>query len=137
MSSAFGVTGLAGAARAIAAGEKPSGTGKTFQFTREIPVEDGFDLVVAGGGPAGAAAAISAARLGAKVLLVEATGSLGGMGTNALVSFWYSLTDGIRSVVGGLILEIMQSLCRENAASPNALSSFQKGRPIGAIGFQP
>ena len=51
---------------------------------------------MAGGGPAGAAAAICAARLGAKVLLVEATGCLGGMGTNACVSNWYSLGDGQR-----------------------------------------
>jgi FAD dependent oxidoreductase len=137
MSSAFGVSGLAGAARAIAADEKPSSSGKTYQFTREIPVEEDFDLIVAGGGPAGAAAAICAARLGAKVLLLEATGGLGGMGTSALVSLWFSLTDGIKSVVGGLILELIQTLCRDNMASPNALKSFQKGLPIGAIGFQP
>lgn len=137
MSSALGVSGIASAARAVAADDKPSGSQKTFQFTREIPVEEGFDLVVAGGGPAGAAAAICAARLGAKVLLVEATGSLGGTGTSALVSLWFSLTDGIKSVVGGLILELIQSLCRDNAAAPNALAKFQKGQPIGSIGFQP
>ena len=46
---------------------------ETYQLVRSIPVEKGYDVVVAGGGPAGSAAAICAARLGAKVLLVEAT----------------------------------------------------------------
>lgn len=137
MSSALGVSGFANAARAIAADKKAASSKPTYRLSREIPAEGGFDLIVAGGGPAGAAAAICAARLGAKVLLLEATGSLGGMGTSALVSLWYSLTDGIRSVIGGLILEVVQALCRDNAASPNALANFKKGNPVGAIGFQP
>jgi flavin-dependent dehydrogenase len=58
----------------------------TYHLVRDIPSEDGVDLVVAGGGPAGSAAAICAARRGAKVLLVEATGCLGGMGTSGLVT---------------------------------------------------
>ena len=32
-----------------------------FEFKRQIPVEDGYDVVVAGGGPAGCAAAVTAA----------------------------------------------------------------------------
>ncbi len=116
--------------------DQPGGK-ETFRLTREIPVEQGFDLVVAGGGPAGAAAAICAARLGAKVALIEATGGLGGMGTNGLVSLWFSLTDGIRGVVGGLILELIQALCHDNMASPNALEKSRKGLPIDSIGFQP
>ena len=43
---------------------------KTYNLVRDIPIEEGYDLVVAGGGPAGSAAAICAARLGAKVLLL-------------------------------------------------------------------
>jgi thioredoxin reductase len=41
-------------------------------FTRSIPVGPDYDVVVAGGGPAGCTAAISAARLGAKTLLAAA-----------------------------------------------------------------
>lgn len=130
-------SGLLATAAGAAAGSDQPGGAETFQLTREIPIEKGFDLVVAGGGPAGAAAAICAARLGAKVALIEATGSLGGMGTNGLVSLWFSLTDGIRSAVGGLILELIQALCRDNMASPNALGKFQKGLPVDSIGFQP
>lgn len=110
---------------------------KTYTLTRQIPVEAGYDLVVAGGGPAGAAAAICAARLGAKVLLVEATGCLGGMGTNAYVSNWYALGDGETFRVGGLILELMHKLCRGNWARPGLRERVEKGHYIGGIGFDP
>lgn len=48
--------------------------------------KDKYDIIVAGGGPAGCATAISAARRGKKVLLIERYGFLGGMGTAGLVS---------------------------------------------------
>ncbi|MBN1488331.1 MAG: FAD-dependent oxidoreductase [Phycisphaerae bacterium] len=49
------------------------------------PFGDTVDVVVCGGGPAGIAAAVMAARQGAKVLLVERYGRLGGMAVHALV----------------------------------------------------
>jgi len=48
---------------------------------RSTPVFAEADVLVVGGGPAGLAAAVSAARLGAKTLLLERHGFLGGMGT--------------------------------------------------------
>ncbi|GAB3480230.1 FAD-dependent oxidoreductase [Polaromonas eurypsychrophila] len=48
---------------------------------RRLPVYGEFDVVVIGGGPAGLAASVSAARHGARTLLVERYGFLGGMGT--------------------------------------------------------
>lgn len=135
--SAAGFAGFAGTAGAPAADGQPAGSKQTYRLTREIPIEDGFDLVVAGGGPAGTAAAVCAARLGAKVLLVEATGCLGGMGTNAYVSNWYSLGDGKKIVVGGFILELIGALCRDNEVSPHTQEAFQKGRYIRSVGFHP
>ena len=44
-----------------------------------IPLDESWDIIVVGGGPAGCAAAVAAGREGAKVLLVEATGTHGGM----------------------------------------------------------
>ena len=59
--------------------------GKVMRPAAEIPVFHQADVVVVGGGPAGFAAAVSAARTGAKVALVERYGALGGLFTNGMV----------------------------------------------------
>ena len=53
---------------------------------RTIALDDSWDVIVVGGGPAGCTAAAAAAREGAATLLIEATGALGGMGTSGLVN---------------------------------------------------
>ena len=108
-----------------------------FRLEREIPVEDGFDLVVAGGGPAGVAAALAAARLGADVLLIEALGCLGGMGTSALVANWYALGEGQAFRVGGILLELIHALCRDGWADPEARKRFEDGRYVERLGYDP
>lgn len=60
---------------------------------REIPVEGEYDVIVAGSGPAGACAAVTAGRLGAKVLLIERNNSVGGMSTSGLMSHWTGTVD--------------------------------------------
>lgn len=89
-----------------------------YSFKKEINIEDGYDVVVAGGGMAGAAAAICAARLGAKTLLVEATGCLGGMGTSGLVCAFDPMSDGERMIVGGLMREIVETLYEKGFLEP-------------------
>jgi len=91
---------------------------QTYDLRRSVPVESEYDLVVAGGGPAGAAAAICAARLGAKVLLVESTGCMGGMGTSGLVTAFDPMANGERMLVGGLMKEIVDTLCETGGLGP-------------------
>ena len=50
------------------------------------------------------------ARLGAKVLLAEATGCLGGMGTSGLVTAFNPMADGERVLVGGFMRELVESM---------------------------
>ena len=58
------------------------------------PVAFGCDVAVAGGGVAGIAAALSAARAGAKVALIERGFTLGGLATAGLVTIYLPLCDG-------------------------------------------
>ena len=110
---------------------------ETYHFQRKIPCEQSYDLVVAGGGPAGVSAAISAARLGAKVLLVEATGTLGGMGTSGLVSIWLSLSDGIRVLSRGLFWETLTRLQAAGGIPASVdVNSFDKLLGV-CVGFGP
>lgn len=90
----------------------------TFRLERDIPVDERYDLLVAGGGPAGTTAAIAAAREGAHVMLVESTGALGGMGTNGLVSSWYCMGNNVHSMVGGLVVELCEALYDRGAITP-------------------
>lgn len=67
-----------------------------------IKVDDQWDIIVVGGGPAGCAAATAAAREGAKVLLIEGTGALGGMGTSGLLNAWCPFTDKEKIIYKGI-----------------------------------
>lgn len=61
---------------------------------KEIPVSGSYDTVVVGGGFAGVAAALAAARGGNQVLLCERVFMLGGLGTAGLVTIYLPLCDG-------------------------------------------
>ncbi len=69
-----------------------------------VPVLAEADVVICGGGPAGIAAACSAARHGADVVLLERMPSLGGMATNALVNIWHT-SDREKQVIFGMVQE--------------------------------
>ena len=67
---------------------------------------DSYEVIVLGGGPAGCAAAVSAARQGKKTLLIEKSGMLGGMATLGLVNAWTPFSDGVRIIYGGFAKEV-------------------------------
>ena len=88
---------------------------------READVLADADVVVAGGGPAGLGAAVAAARAGARVVLCERYGFLGGNLTVAKVGTICGLYVGgeggeFEFVVGGIAREIAEALARDGAA---------------------
>jgi len=81
---------------------------------RRLPVEGEYDVVVLGGGPAGIAAAVAAARQGCSTILIERYGFLGGMGTAAGVTNFCGLHANIhgdiRRVVFGAADDLLQRI---------------------------
>ena len=78
------------------------------EAARDIPVAGEYDVIVAGSGPAGVAAAVMAGRLGSKVLLVEWANSVGGISTSGLMSHWTG------TVTSPLYTEILTRMAEKN-----------------------
>ncbi|OGV39016.1 MAG: fumarate reductase [Lentisphaerae bacterium GWF2_49_21] len=114
---------------------------KTYVMTRKVKKESEYDVFVAGGGPAGSAAAICAARLGARVLLVEGTGCLGGMGTSGLVTAFDPMANGERALVGGIMQEIVETMYKRGFLAPQVTPEYWRKKyhcwtPYSAEGFK-
>jgi len=74
----------------------------------EIPVTADYDVVVVGGGMAGVAAALAAARRAARVCLAERFCALGGMATLGNIAVWLPLCDGRgNQVIAGLAEDLL------------------------------
>ncbi len=89
---------------------------KIVEPAREVSVAANVDVVVCGGGPAGLMAAVAAGRNGARVLLLEQYGFLGGMATNSFVGPLHGFNAGRRRVVRGLPLETVDRMVALNGA---------------------
>jgi NADPH-dependent 2,4-dienoyl-CoA reductase/sulfur reductase-like enzyme len=95
----------------------PTDATAIFEPARETPVRHEAEVLVVGGGTAGVAAAVAAARGGADVLLVERYGYLGGLATGGLIILLLTLDDGRgRQVVAGLCQEATDRLAARDAA---------------------
>ncbi|MEE1013674.1 MAG: FAD-dependent oxidoreductase [Clostridia bacterium] len=79
-------------------------------YQKELQIYSKSDVVVVGGGPAGIAAAVTAARLGKKVILIEQTGSLGGASVLAMVPELMNFDDGKNFLSTGIGKEIFDNL---------------------------
>ncbi|HUU21864.1 MAG TPA: FAD-dependent oxidoreductase [Phycisphaerae bacterium] len=81
---------------------------------RRVEVAGAWDVVVVGGGVAGVAAAVAAARNGARTCLVEKQCALGGLATLGNVAVYLPLCDGMgRQVIGGLGEELLKLSVRD------------------------
>ena len=114
--------------------EKKLTVGATYQSVVEATVVGDFDVIVVGGGTAGVVAAIAAARNGAKVLMIERSGCLGGMmtgGNAGLTTYIAHAHDAEKNrelvetlnrdpssvqIVGGIPMEITKRLMGTKAA---------------------
>jgi hypothetical protein len=89
-----------------------------------------YDVVVAGGGTSGVAAAICAARAGADTLLIERIGALGGqMNVSGPPGFAYAWLFNPRyeQIIGGIMEETHARLLKEGHALPHLKPDFRAG----------
>ncbi len=74
------------------------------------PIKDSFDIIVAGGGASGMIAAVAAARLGARTLLIERQGCFGGMATSGYVAQFVGFFNHDKLAVRGIPYELVERI---------------------------
>jgi hypothetical protein len=116
---------------------------KITEREEQIPVYARTEVLVVGGGPAGFTAAVSAARQGADVILMERYGYLGGMSTGGYVLLVDCICDGKGNlVIRGLVEEMLERLRKihgliepgETERGSSELKDILKWRRYGATG---
>ena len=96
---------------------------ESYRFESTLPVSYRAQVTVVGGGPAGVCAAISAARNGAKTLLIESSNCLGGMATTGLVGPFMTCYD--NDVTEQVVKGIFDELCLRTEAKGGAIHPSQ------------
>jgi hypothetical protein len=92
--------------------------GTQVTFARQIELRHEVDVFVAGGGPAGLAAAVAAARQGARVFLVEGQACFGGSGTAGGLPMFCNFADGVHFLAGGVGREVLDRLTKAGGLGP-------------------
>ncbi len=82
-------------------------------YQKELPQKYETDVFIAGGGAAGVAAAIAAARCGKRVFLAESTGCFGGVGTSGLVPAFAPFWDGVNILAQGIGMEVRKQISKD------------------------
>ncbi len=102
---------------------------ESISYTERIPVRAGvYDVIVAGGGVAGVAAALTAVRDGKKALLIEKSTILGGLGTLGLINLFVPMCNGRgRQIIFGLAEEMLRLSIRHGWAM--VPSDWRNGQP--------
>lgn len=97
---------------------------------RNIPIIYKADLCVVGGSCTGVFAAIRAARLGLRVVIIEKQNSFGGTATQGIVNHWHSLmdTEFKREIIAGLTREVIERLKKRDA-----VKEISRNRAVGFI----
>lgn len=95
--------------------EDTTESAKEIVFQQKIPVRHEVDVFIAGGGPAGSAAAFAARTLGASVFLAEGHTCLGGMGTAGRVPVFMQVSDGVNFLCGGFGRRVLDLLQKEKS----------------------
>ncbi|MBM3887909.1 MAG: FAD-dependent oxidoreductase [Verrucomicrobia bacterium] len=103
-----------------------AGLGTVTEPAREVPVVEGGDVIVCGAGPAGVAAAIASARAGAKTMLLELHGCLGGIWTTGALS-WILDHQNKR----GIMAELLKRLTERDGRT-----FTKKGTPTNAYDIE-
>lgn len=104
-------------------------TGAPKHFIEKLTTEvcGDYDVIVVGGGVAGVAAALAAARHGAKTLLLEKQVVLGGLATAGHIAIYLPLCDGMgNKVIGGIAEELLEKSIRYGGGN---LPPEWEGRP--------
>jgi hypothetical protein len=83
---------------------------------KKVPIVREVDVLVCGGGSAGAVAAIAAARQGARTLVVESGFALGGTATSGMLARFGPFHDQRKFILGGLPWEILTALVEMGGA---------------------